>query len=200
VAADAMNQKGGKSRLVWPGTWHERSAAMLRKDLKAAKIPYRNDQGKVFDFHALRHHFITSLVKSGVHPKEAQVLARHSTITLTMDRYAHSDIRDKQGAVERLPPVPVIPLTEPSGEGLSSAEQAGPLEFVVPYVVPTSVPSSPESAERVPEVSLGPETEQGHKPLSGSHFGTVIPGLSDGDQNSGGGTRTPDTRIMIPLL
>jgi integrase len=44
----------------------------------------------VVDFHALRHTFITSLAAAGVHPKTAQMLARHSTITLTMDRYTHT--------------------------------------------------------------------------------------------------------------
>jgi len=29
------------------------------------------------------------MVEAGIHPKDAQALARHSTITLTMDRYAH---------------------------------------------------------------------------------------------------------------
>ena len=31
-------------------------------------------------------------------------------------------------------------------------------------------------------------------------FGTPCPEMSLGDASSGGGTRTPDTRIMIPLL
>ena len=38
------------------------------------------------DFHALRHTFVSNLANS----KMAQPLARHSTITLTMDRYTHS--------------------------------------------------------------------------------------------------------------
>jgi hypothetical protein len=35
----------------------------------------------VADLHALRHTFITELVKAGVAPKDAKELARHSTIT-----------------------------------------------------------------------------------------------------------------------
>ena len=43
------------------------------------------------DFHAVgRHSFISHLAAGGVHPKTAQVLARHSTIMLTMDRYTHT--------------------------------------------------------------------------------------------------------------
>jgi hypothetical protein len=52
-------------------------------------LVYRDDAHRVADFHALRHTFISHLAAGGVHPKTAQTLARHSTITLTMDRYSH---------------------------------------------------------------------------------------------------------------
>jgi hypothetical protein len=42
-------------------------------------------------------------VASGVHPKVAQVLARHSTITLTMKNYSHLDVLDVAGALDKLP-------------------------------------------------------------------------------------------------
>jgi len=44
-----------------------------------------NEAGELLDFHALRHRFITSLDKSNVSMKTRQSLARHSSITLTMD-------------------------------------------------------------------------------------------------------------------
>ncbi len=75
-----------------PGKGH--IAEMLRMDLCDANIPYGNDAGRVADFHALRHTFITNLVRGGVHPKVAQQLTRHSTITLTMDRYSHTIVAD----------------------------------------------------------------------------------------------------------
>jgi len=53
-------------------------------------LRYRDDARRVADFHSLRHTFITNLTAGGVHPKTAQALARHSTITLTMDRYSHT--------------------------------------------------------------------------------------------------------------
>lgn len=59
----------------------------------------------MFDFHALRHQFISNLARGGAHPKEAQALARHSTITLTMDRYTHLGIMDLTAALERLPAI-----------------------------------------------------------------------------------------------
>ena len=49
----------------------------------------KDESGRWVDFHALRHTFITGLVTGGVNPKVAQTLARHSVITLTMDRYTH---------------------------------------------------------------------------------------------------------------
>jgi len=49
---------------------------------------------------------ISSLAASGVHPKVAQVLARHSTITLTMDHHTHLDVMDLVEALEKLPALP----------------------------------------------------------------------------------------------
>jgi integrase len=78
-------------------------AEMLRVDLQAAGIPVRDSLNRVVDFHALRHTFITNLAQGGVHPKTAQALARHSTITLTMDRYSHSNRGDEARALSALP-------------------------------------------------------------------------------------------------
>jgi integrase len=77
-------------------------ARMLRLDLELAGLPYKDDAGRVFDFHALRGQFITGLVRSGASPKQAQILARHSTITLTMDRYTHISVREASAALERV--------------------------------------------------------------------------------------------------
>jgi len=43
------------------------------------------------------------LAMSGVHPKLAQELARHSSITLTLDRYSHVRLVDRAAALEALP-------------------------------------------------------------------------------------------------
>src|SRR5439155_21499853 len=88
------------------GKWHEKAAEMVRVDLDAAGIPYVDDAGRYFDFHALRGQFISMLAAAGVHPKVAQVLARHSTITLTMDYYTHLDVLDVAGALDKLPALP----------------------------------------------------------------------------------------------
>ncbi len=119
---------------VWPGKWakHTEAVDMIRRDLEVARaawlsevvtaeerverersdfLCYRDRNGRVADFHALRHTFITELVRAGVAPKDAKELARHSTITLTMDRYAHVGIRDTAAAVAKLS----LPTHAPAG-------------------------------------------------------------------------------------
>ena len=90
-------------RPIWPGTWVEKAAVMIRRDLKAAGIPYRDDTGRVADFHCLRHSYISLLAKSGVSPKLAQELARHSDIRLTMNVYTHAGLYDLAAAVDSMP-------------------------------------------------------------------------------------------------
>ncbi len=91
---------------LWPGKWIEDPAEMIRRDLTAAGIAYEDASGRFFDFHSLRHQFLTALARSGAHPKQTQALARHSTIELTMDRYTHLGLMDAKGALENLPPLP----------------------------------------------------------------------------------------------
>jgi integrase len=92
-----------------------RTARMLRKDLAAAGIPYQDATGRYADFHALRHTFITALATSGVLPKVAQTLARHSDIRLTLDRYAHVLGEQQVDAINRLPD-----LSSPRSKGFGT--------------------------------------------------------------------------------
>jgi integrase len=93
---------------VWPGNWAKLKYAgrMLKRDLKTAGIPYVDENGLYADFHALRHTFITNMVKAGVNPKTAQSLARHSSIDLTMNVYTSLTVNDQASALESLPAVP----------------------------------------------------------------------------------------------
>jgi len=123
--AGSDRQAAGEGSL-FPGSWTERAADMMRCDLEAARqrwlleagceaerqergdsdfLKFETDAGRA-DFHALRHTFISNLAASGVHPKLAKELARHSTITLTMDRYAHVGLLDMNSALESLPDIP----------------------------------------------------------------------------------------------
>jgi integrase len=90
---------------VWPGKWarEQRGAEMIRIGLTAAGIDDEDDRGRVVDFHALRHSLITGLARAAVHPRNAQALARHSTIDLTMNVYSHVSRTDLSRDVEKLP-------------------------------------------------------------------------------------------------
>ena len=116
-------------------------ADMLRGDLAEAGIEYRDEAGRVVDFHALRHTFISNLAAGGVHPKTAQALARHSTISLTMDRYTHQWKGDEAAALSVLPDlrIPAVGVLEANG-----TDHATPLS-----IDPTSRPTSSSGERRV---------------------------------------------------
>ncbi len=82
------------------------------------------------DSHALRHTFISNLAASGVHPKLAKELARHSTISLTLDRYTHVGLVDMNAALESLPGIPETPEAQ---QARCMATGTGP-ENVAPNV------------------------------------------------------------------
>ena len=130
---------------------------MLRIELAGAGISYRVTSERVFDFHSLRHQFISNLARGGAHPKEAQALARHSTITLTMDRYTHLGIVDLSAALERLPHLSAPAAT---GEVAQRATGTDGRPEEEPEKVPTVVPSGAEiGAERAapPPLRIAPD-------------------------------------------
>lgn len=121
--------KESNEQRLWEGKWAEdrRAAKMSRKDLEASRtvwvneavsdderherensdcLAYVDHAGRYFDFHALRHQFITMLAKNGVHPRVAQDLARHASIELTIRAYSHLDLYDLGSAIESLPGLP----------------------------------------------------------------------------------------------
>jgi integrase len=150
---------------VWPGSWHERAADMLRLDLEAVGVPYsvEGPDGPLFaDFHALRHTYVSMLARSGVTVKQAQKLARHSTPELTIGRYAHAELLELGEAVGRMPSLvaavgptdnPVRMVSIPEDDYLALQAMAGtflvlqgalldkPLDLVAPPVAPTFAPS-----------------------------------------------------------
>lgn len=70
-------------------------------DLATAGIAKRDDAGRVVDFHALRHTFVSRLSEAGVHPRVAMALARHSDLSLTMRHYTDVSLLDLKGAVAK---------------------------------------------------------------------------------------------------
>ncbi len=109
---------------LWPSSWNDDGARMLRDDLTDARnvwlkqatdeedravrerstfLAYADANGKVADFHAARHTFITTAAMT-LPPKMAQRLARHSTPMLT-ERYTHIQLKDVGDAADDLPPL-----------------------------------------------------------------------------------------------
>ncbi len=136
-----VNKAPAAPALAMPS--RERLAMMLKADLRAARdawiaeagtdveahkereastfLRYRDDANRVADFHALRHTFITNLANGGVHSKTAQTLARHSSITLTMDRYSHT-LRDREvAALAVLPDLAMATACAALGTGTAGA-------------------------------------------------------------------------------
>jgi len=85
----------------------DQPSKMIERDLKAALIDYKTNEGTA-DFHSLRHSFITNLARAGVHPSDAQALARHSTITLTMDFYTHTVRESLRKIINEQPVLTVV--------------------------------------------------------------------------------------------
>lgn len=75
----------------------------FKQDLAKAKIPFTDEQGRRVDLHALRNTFITLLSASGVAPRAAMALARHSDMKLTMRVYTDPDRLGLDRATALLP-------------------------------------------------------------------------------------------------
>jgi len=102
LAADLKNYLADKLPNVKAFEIPVQPSKMIQIDLAAANIPYKTDEGQA-DFHSLRHDFITNLAVSGVQPYEAMELARHSTITLTMNHYTHTKLESLRKIIDAQP-------------------------------------------------------------------------------------------------
>lgn len=75
---------------------------IFRRDLRAAGIAYRDDLGRVADFHALRHSANTMLGVAGIPPKLRQLFMRHSDIRLTTATYDDDSLYEMEPAIKAL--------------------------------------------------------------------------------------------------
>jgi hypothetical protein len=101
---------------------------MIRRDLAAAGLEYRDEDGLYADFHALRHSFISNLGRANVPLTMAQKLARHSKPELTSNVYTHIRISDKAAAIGLLPDCPNPSAYAEKGEHsrrIAGADDAG---------------------------------------------------------------------------
>jgi hypothetical protein len=75
---------------------------MLRLDLEAVGIPYRDADGLIFDFHARRCQCATLADRAGVSPRTVQKLMRHTALELT-GKYTHPRDADLASATATMP-------------------------------------------------------------------------------------------------
>ena len=153
---------------------------MIRVDLKAAGIPYKDGMGRVFDFHALRGQFVTSLALVGVSLVKSQKLARHSTPNLTANVYTKLDLDDLRVEVEKLPPPP------------SAVKRMEKTSLTLPHTrsATTQVQSdSPEVTEREPAYDRDAISQETPKPLAASAVSTT------GHQESASITEVPEVGL-----
>ncbi len=75
----------------------------LRSDLKKAKIPYKDIEGRQFDFHSFRCCFCTMLARANVPIRTAIELMRHLDPRLTLQIYTDAGQLETSAAVGRLP-------------------------------------------------------------------------------------------------
>lgn len=92
--------KAKASDLVFDGLMPH--SVSFNADLKAAGILKTDSQGRVVDFHSLRHTFCTNLHRAGVPQREAMELMRHNDPRLTANTYADASLFSLRGAVEKL--------------------------------------------------------------------------------------------------
>jgi integrase len=187
----------------------EHVAKMLRADLEAARqawlrdaqtaqerterektgfCTYRDDAGLVADFHALRHTFISNLAAGGVHPKTAQQLARHSTITLTMDRYSHTLRGNLAKALDVLPELPQHPRQSQAKTGTADAPGSNE-NHLARYLAHLAGKSGQERSQAAVNIE---DAEKEENPR--------IPSEKRGFSNGGGGIRTPVTLTGQPVF
>lgn len=121
----------GEDRRLWtgPAVKMRRTAETVRRDLKLARkrwieaatddaegkareksefLVYKTREGYA-DFHALRHTFITRMLRNGVSTYHAQPLARHANIKQTI-KYTHKLPAELAQALQQVPSLPTQPM------------------------------------------------------------------------------------------
>ena len=195
-----------------------RLAAMLREDLAEARktwireaiddpdeyaqreksefLAEENDDGERVDFHCLRHTCGAWLAQTGAHPKVVQTVMRHSTITLTMDTYGHLFPGQEADAVAKLRNVMV---DTPPAAARATGTDGSPIPAIgAQRQAQRAVRETLQmDAKECDEKTSPGEKIRSPKPLHHAGLGDPLPPPA---ASSGAGTRTPDTRIMIPLL
>jgi integrase len=132
----------------------DNAARMVREDLQAAGIASPGD----YDFHCLRHTYVSMLVRSGVSIKTVQALARHADPAMTLGVYTHVGVHDLARGLDGLAHILPAPCVS---AGLTGTD-------------PTPVFSRPVASRRDPSRHAGETTEPkvtGSNPVGCIHAG-----------------------------
>lgn len=114
---------------IFRGVASNRTAEMLRHDLRTAGIPFRDASGRVFDFHSLRIQAAFLLFAGGASLPEVQQALDHSTPVLTANIYSRfgSQLTNTMSRIPALPGLTDRPLGPALGsEGDKTRQQQLP--------------------------------------------------------------------------
>jgi len=188
-----LSRRTAKALLFDVKRLSEKTARMIRADLGAAEIVYEDEDGKVADFHALRHAFVSRLTRT-VDAAVAQKMARHSTPELTLARYSHPRSEDQDRALDA---VDIQPASE---GGTETAVATGTASDCTAYcTADSSTPAQGGAAVCSSGDSPSDDTDA-HK--SAGVADVCAPVQSGAAEKSGtpARTRTWNLRIRNPLL
>jgi len=159
-----------------------------------------NHEGEVTDFHSLRHTCGAWLAMTGAHPKVVQQVMRHQSITLTMDTYGHLFPGQEAEAVSRMRTLLTTDLPEThQSTGTDDLPVVEPMK--AQRRAQQSGRETGQTAARECNTRTKPHgPKKTPKPLQIADLSDDMQPDATWDTSSGGGIRTPDTRIMIPLL
>jgi integrase len=139
-----------------------RGADMLKVDLQAAGIPYRDEAGRVFDFHSLRCQLATLADQAGVSPRVVQRLMRHGSLELT-GRYTRPRAVDLENAARSLPTLrPVDPSREPATLAATGTDNRTCLNATAPQ---NATHEAPEDRQPIGLKSVASSHERTFNPL-----------------------------------
>ena len=191
------------------------TAAERRKRRESDFCKAKDASGRVLDFHSLRHTTASLLAASGAHPSVAQGVMRHSTVELTMNAYTHAGADAERAAVAALPE---LRATGTDGENClavclpnAGAEPCNSLQSNANLGERNegrgeNTERSETTVSRRPDASGGEggirTRGRGLNPFNSLANCRFRPLSHLSGRSSGGpaGIRTPDQRIMSPLL
>jgi integrase len=169
---------------------HDKGAAMVRRDLEAAGIPYRDAAGRVFDFHSLRCELATLADSAGISPRVVQRLMRHSKLEMT-GRYTRPRAVDIEAAAS------LIPSLKPE------ADRPEALAMTGTDPAPVQPPRATQGATRENDPARNPNAGFGVMSMCGRNVNPLVVGSSPTpvtrDRNRPEASKGSDTKGLLPI-